>query len=312
MLDIVPLLNEDIQKSFNSYCIKDTKMIQVSRRIRDGTATFIDAHRYSERLGENLSRALINNLTADKLPNGTLYYNIAQRTVIPGLEQNYIMVNDISKEVQSILDEESGIGLKAVTADFPKARINGLIDKMTSDEMELEEAVKWLKEPIVNNTEAFFDDYIKSNAEFRSSVGLKATITRTVFQNCCDWCADLAGVYDYRDAPQDIYRRHEFCRCSVTYQSGKQSQNVWTKKTWQSTTEELDRRKSVGLQSEMTSRERIEAVNQAYRDRNVKKFASETGANRSYARSATLKKNPSEIEAAIAKYREQIEEKARR
>ena len=302
--DVVPALNEKIQSSFKSYCLKDRRLTQISKRIRDGTANQIDAHAYAEHLGENLSRALVTNLTADTLPNGTLYYNIAQRTVIPNLEENYNMINDIAADIQAIADKKAKIGLGAVRADFPSARINGLIDKMTADDIILEQAIRWLQEPIVNNSEAFFDDFVKANADFRTNVGLKATIIRTVESGCCKWCEDLAGTYDYDSAPDEIYARHEFCRCSVTYQSRKTSQNVWSKKTWESSPEELDRRKSIGQQSEMTARERIEAVNQVYRDQNVRQFINETGYDRVNARRATLRKNPDQIAAEIKKIQE--------
>ena len=303
--DVVPILNEQIQSSFKNYCLKDRRLTQISKRIRDGTANLRDAHDYAEHLGENLSQALVTNLTADNLPNGTLYYNIAQRTVIPSLEENYNLVNDLSKDIQAIADKKAKIGLGAVRADFPTSRINGLIDKMTADNILLEQAINWLREPIVNNSEAFFDDFVKANAEFRTNVGLKATITRSVASGCCKWCEELAGTYDYDNAPDEIYARHEFCRCTVTFQSQKTSQNVWSKKTWESTPEELERRKNIGQQSEMTPRERIESVNQVYRDQNVRQFLNETGmTDRAYARAATLRKNPDEIKAQIKKIQE--------
>ena len=133
--DVVPMLNEQIQSSFKNYCLRDRRLTQISARIRDGTANQIDAHDYAEHLGENLSRALVNNLTPDNLPNGTLYYNIAQRTVIPGLEENYNIINDIASDIQAIADAKAQIGLSAAKADFPTSRINGLIDKMTSDDI---------------------------------------------------------------------------------------------------------------------------------------------------------------------------------
>ena len=304
--DIVPVLNEQIQSSFKNYCLKDRRMLQISKRIRDGTASLRDAHDYAEHLGENLSQALLKNLTADTLPNGTLYYNIAQRTVIPSLEENYDLINDISKDIQAIIDSNANIGLGVVRADFPTERINGLIDKMTADNIILEQAIKWLGEPIINNSEAFFDDFVRANADFRTKVGLKSTLTRTVYPGCCEWCEKMAGTYDYDDAPDDIYRRHEFCRCAVTFQSKKTSQNVWSKKTWESSPEELDRRKSLGQQSEMTPRERIESANQVYRDQNVRQFLDETGlTDRRYARTITLRKNPDEILAKIKKIQEE-------
>ena len=302
--DVVPILNEKIQSSFKANCLKDRRLTQISKRIRDGTANFKDAHDYAEHLGENLSSALVRNLTADTLPNGKLYYNIAQRTVVPSLEENYNLVNDISKDIQAIMDKKAKIGLSSVKADFPLERVNGLIDKMTSDDIILEQAIKWLQEPIVNNSEAFFDDYVKANAEFRTNVGLKATITRSVAAGCCKWCEELAGVYDYDDAPDEIYARHEFCRCTVTYQSKKTSQNVWSKKTWESSPEELEQRQQIGKTTQMTAQERMSQIEQIERDKQIKDFISRTGYSRQTARAATLKKDPEQIEAQIKKIQE--------
>ena len=302
--DVVPMLNEQIQSSFKNYCLKDRRLTQISKRIRDGTANQIDAHDYAEHLGENLSRALVNNLTADKLPNGKLYYNIAQRTVIPSLEENYNIINDISSEIQAIADTKAKIGLGATRADFPTSRINGLIDKMTSDDIVLDQAVKWLREPIVNNSEAFFDDFVKANAEFRTNVGLKATITRSVVSGCCKWCEDLAGTYDYDSAPPEIYARHEFCRCTVTYQSRKTSQNVWSKRTWESSPEELERRENIGKVSQMSAQERLSQIEQLERDRVISDYVSQTGYSRRTAARSTLKKDPQQIAAEIKKIQE--------
>ena len=302
--DVVPALNERVQSSFKGYCLKDRRLTQISKRIRDGTATQFDAHDYAEHVGENLSRALVTNLTADNLPNGKLYYNIAQRIVIPGLEENYNLINDVSADIQSIADKKLKIGLGAAKADFPASRINGLIDKMTADDILLEEAIKWLKEPIINNSEAFFDDFVRVNAKFRTDVGLKATITRTVAPGCCKWCDEMAGTYDYDKVPDDIYRRHEFCRCTVTYQSKKTSQNVWSKKTWQSTPEELERRENIGKTTQMSAAERISQIEQIERDRQVSYFVKQTGYTRTAARAATLKKDPQQIAAEIKKIQE--------
>ena len=303
--DVVPQLNEAIQTSFKTNVMKDRKIAQISKRIRDGTATFVDGHDYAERLGENLSKALQDNLTAQTLPDGRLYYNIAKRTVTPALEENYELTNEIAADIQKMLDAKANIGLGAVKADFPKERIQGLIDKMTADGITLEEALIWLAEPIINNSEAFFDDFIDSNAKFRNDVGLKATLTRTVEAGCCEWCSNLAGTYDYATAPREIYQRHEFCRCAVTYQCAKKSQNVWTKREWESSTEEIDRRKSVGSnKTELTAMERIEAAAQIERDQIVRQFMNETGYTRQTALRSTRNKDPVEVQKEINKIKE--------
>lgn len=303
--DVVPVLNEKIQTSFQANMMKDRRITQISNRIRDGTATFSDGHDYAERLGENLSKALRSNLSAETLPDGRLYYNIAQRTVTPALMENYELTNDVAEQIQSLLDAKQGIGLKSVKADFPKARIQGLIDKMTTEGISLEDALVWLGEPIINNSEAFFDDFIDSNAKFRNDAGLKATLTRTAESACCEWCAALAGIYEYGNAPDDIYRRHEFCRCTVTYQSERKSQNVWSKRQWESSQEEIDRRKEIGnSQNTLTAIERISQAEQIARDEIIQSFQNETGYSRRSASIITRNKDPNEILKEVNKIKE--------
>lgn len=304
MVDVVPELNKDISRDFQNNVMKDRRLASISKRIRDGTATQRDGHDYAERLGEDLSRALVHNLTPERLPDGRLYYNIARRTVVPALRTNYDLTNEAAADIQEALDNAVGIGLKSAKADFPTERIQGLIDKMTADNITLERAIIWLQEPIINNSEAFFDDFVKENARVRNDVGLKATITRSVVSGCCKWCEELAGVYDYDDYPEDIYRRHEFCRCTVTFQSKKTSQNVWTKREWESSPEEVARRKEVGTIPTMTKAEQANRVAQIERDLEIRNFQNETGYSRATARRETLKKSPDEIQARIKKIQE--------
>lgn len=302
--DIVPQLNAKIEASFDGYVMRDRQLSQISNRIRDGTANLRDAHAYAERLGEDLSRALVNTLTPDALPNGTLYYNIAQRTIIPGLQNNYNLVNDAAEIIQKGLDVKNKIGLGVVRADFPLERINGLIDKITQDTVPVDMVIRWLQEPIINNSEAFADDFVRSNAAFRSKAGLKATITRIADPKCCDWCAALEGTYEYGKQPDDIYRRHEFCRCVVTYQSEKTSQNVWSKREWQTSEQELERRKSANNPTGLSVDERLEVIRQIQRDQQIRDYMDRTGFSRATARADTLRKSPQQIEATIKKIME--------
>lgn len=302
--DVVPVLNEKIQTSFQSNMMRDRRIAQISKRIRDGTATFVDGHDYAERLGESLSKALISNLNEENLPDGRLYYNIAKRTVTPALRNNYELTNEAAEQIQSIIDSGLGIGLKSVKAEFPESRIKGLIDKMTTEGISLEDALIWLGEPIINNSEAFFDDFIDSNAKFRTEAGLKATITRIAEANCCPWCDSLAGTYEYGSAPDDIYRRHQYCRCTVTYQTGKKSQNVWSKRQWESSPEEIDRRKTIGQKSTISAAERIEQAAQLLRDEVISDFQKETGYSRRSAGIITRNKNPAEVLKKVEKIKE--------
>lgn len=303
--DVVPVLNERIERSFRTNMLRDRRIAQISKRIRDGTAIFIEAHDYAERIGENLSRSFLSNLTEDALPDGRLYYNIANRTVVPALQVNHITINEAAEEIQNAIDLKNGIGLKSVRADFPKERIQGLIDKMTADGITLIEAQSWLKEPLINNLEAFVDDFIKENAKVRSNAGLKTTITRIAAPGCCDWCDALAGTYEYGSEPQDVYRRHQFCRCTVTFQSKKTSQDVWSKKIWQSSEEEIERRKEIGKKViELSPEERLEQAARLSKDLEISDIQKEIGYSRKTIRRMMQKKDPEQLAKEIEKIKE--------
>lgn len=272
MADIVPKLQEEIESSFRKNCLKDRELSQILKKIENKTATFEEAHRYAQSLGENLSAAFLSVLREEKLPDGKLYYNIATRTVLPMLSNVQGDINEIMSEIQKILDEETGIGLNAIRPDFPEGRVKGLIDKVTANGLP-EDVTRWLGEPIVNNSEAFVDDFIRENAKFRADAGLKATITRKTAFKCCDYCAALAGSYIYGTEPKEIYSRHEFCRCIVTYKTEKgKSQDVWSKQKWKSQPEEIEKRKTLS-QETISPRERIERLERLERDEILQEFS---------------------------------------
>lgn len=305
--DVVPELQDQIGTRFRSSILRDRTLQRVGKRIETGRADLSDAHAFAERLGFNLSDALVGTLTQENLPNGTLYYNIAERTVIPALENNYELVNEAATTIQKTIDQQVGIGLGSVRADFPLERIQNLIDKMTADDITYEQVIRWLMEPIVNNSEAFADDYIRANADFRAKAGLRTKITRRVANNCCDWCAAMAGTWIYGSEPPDIYRRHEYCRCTVTYQSDKISQNVWSKRKWETPKEDILERLRTSAKSGLTPQERQGQIEQLQRDADIKRFMTETGYTRETARRSTRKKTPAEIDAEIAKIKERQE-----
>lgn len=295
--DVVPELMEAIGKAFTAHTENDRTLSRITKRIRDGTATQEDGHIYAIRIGKDSSRALRDVLTKDNLPDGKLYYNIATRTVIPTLENNQALVNDAASQIQKRQDARKKLKLNPVRPSFPKERVDGLIDKMTADDIELEQALVWIEEPIINNTEAFYDDFIRENAEFRSGAGLKTKITRIAEVNCCSWCAALEGSWDYGSQPDEVFARHEFCRCSVTYESERTSQNVWSKKTWESTPEEIARRENTApkIQSKY---ERAQTLERLEKDKLIRKIINATGYSRETA--SEVARSPEKIAKTIA------------
>ncbi|MGN8713957.1 hypothetical protein [Hornefia butyriciproducens] len=73
-------------------------------------------------------------------------------------------------------------------------------------------------------------EIVENNAKFEMRAGMRPRIVRSSGGNSCAWCSSLAGEYYADEAPDDIYRRHDNCTCTVTYISEKGYQDAHTKK----------------------------------------------------------------------------------
>lgn len=265
-----------------------------------------DLHRYAEEVGKILSESYLEILTEGNLPNGTLYRNIAERILSQTLRDAHGQVMAFAESIQTVLDEQNGLGISTVIPEFPDERVRGLIDKASNPLLTIEEQRRWLGEPVINNTEAFADDFIQTNARTRARMGLKTTITRVVAPGCCEWCDRLAGVYEYGEEPEEVYQRHEYCRCMVTFQSGRTSQNVWSKTVWESSPDEIERRIDSAGRPEASHGEVRAALENAGRDQAIDELAKLMNMGkqrtRDYARNMTV----SEIEREIADRRRSL------
>ena len=247
--DIVPELLDRIREYTERTGYKDAALDKLHAQIAAGSATQITAHNYALDIGQGSAAALDAAVTPEALPNGHFYWNIGERTVKPLLQENFTLTQDAANEVQKALDAADGIGLNGVRADLPADRIRGILDHLDNAD-DFERVRSWLREAVTNCTESFHDDWVKSNAEFRFRSGMAPTIIRKGHFGMCKWCAGLVGTYDYEAVrySSDVFRRHAYCRCSVTFQNGKSSQDVWSKRIWQSSPEELERRKTLNLE----------------------------------------------------------------
>lgn len=216
MDDIVPGLLETIQSQFDEKTYNSTKLKKALKRLSDKKASYIDVNDFAIEIGEILADVLGANITAEILPDGKMYFNIADRILNPTMQKNFELVNGFAGDVQAELNKEAGIKLKAQSPVLNQDRINGIINRVSS-EADFE-AIKWiLQEPIVNFTQSVVDDAIKANVDFHAKAGLQPTITRTVRGKACDWCKNLAGTYTYHEEPENVYQRHDRCRCTVEY-----------------------------------------------------------------------------------------------
>ncbi|VJJ19324.1 gp35 [Streptococcus pneumoniae] len=228
--DIVPSLLKKIKSEFEGARLDSEVLKDLLSKLQHSKASYLDANKYAIEIGEILSKALGASLTNETLPDGKMYYNIAQRVLADVLGRNYELVSDYTEQVQKNLNSEAKIGLTAQVPELNQDRIDGLVNRLASEESF--DDVKWLlDDPIVNFSQSIVDDSIRKNVEFHHKVGLSPKIVRRVVGHPCKWCKSLEGSYNYPEVPKDIYRRHGNCRCTVDYHPGNgKKQNVHTKR----------------------------------------------------------------------------------
>lgn len=252
MEDIAPALLNDLQQAFAEKLDASDEIRRLLKAIRDGTGTYIEAGDYAWEVGDALANVFGERLSSAVLPDGRMYYNIADRVIRPLLEQDHALVAEAARTVQQHLNEKAELGLKAQAAPLNVDRIDGILDRVSAAESF--DDVSWLLgDPVRTFSQSIVDATLKANVDFQGKAGLSPKIHRKATGKCCEWCQQLAGVYRYPDTPDDVYRRHNNCRCTVEYDGGdaKNFQNVWTKK-W-TTAEERDRieaRKQIGFLSD--------------------------------------------------------------
>lgn len=216
--DVLPGILQEVQERFERDFGKSEIVRNAFAALKGKKATYKTANEFAIEVGEILSKALGASISADKLPDGKMYYNIAQRLLTDVLGRNHELVSGYTSDVQKNLNDKAKIGLKVQVPELNLDRIAGIVNRFSSEDNF--EDVSWLLgEPIVNFTQSIIDDTIRKNAEFHAEVGLNPKIVRTTVGNCCKWCQKLAGSYVYPNVPHDVYRRHQNCRCTVNYKT---------------------------------------------------------------------------------------------
>ena len=284
-------LGQEISKNvFDSFIEKisnDKKIKVLGNKIKNATDYEI-ANEYAVRVGELASQAL------QEETKGLAFISqeVAKEVLDPVLTADYEIVKEVGKQVQQNMNVANGLGIEALTPDLDTSRIQGLVDKVSS--YATAEEGNWvLGEPIINYTQAVIDQTIHKNANANAKIGLRPTIVRKTeasgtkyrkirrgnktysysYQVPCEWCISVAGTYDYGDVSDtgnDVFRRHEQCRCTVTYIQGTKRQDVWNKAVW--TKDDADAR-TEAIYKVLTERQAKEA--QKEKSRQTRKNAVE-------------------------------------
>lgn len=195
-------------------------------KIRSGKATYADTSLYARWAAINLGMSL-SDVICD--------IDLSDRAAVCKalLLDQYEDINGFIDMVQAELDSRFGIQLAPHRAPFNDERAD-TIGHSLADTTRPDEVIRRRARSATETTvKSMHDDRMKSEAKFRHSAGLDCRITRVAVNGCCPWCSKVAGRYRYGEEPDDIYRRHDNCDCTVTFENGRKRHDVWSKREWE-------------------------------------------------------------------------------
>lgn len=265
MTDIAPELLKKIQKSFDDKVAADKAIEAFKKKLKAGKANQREVTLYNRTISGHASEALIENLTDENLPDGTLYYNIAKRTVTPTIENVHDLTVDAEIELTKQTYKKQNIGITPKRTKLNAERVNSFVNKLVltsalGDEGK-DKYAQLLSGPLQNLCESSVNDFIDDQVDFNERAGMTAKITRYTLGKCCDWCESLAGTYEAANAPKEIYAKHDGCNCFTVYETEKTYQDVWSKKTFASEREaRIDREKTLIKEAEKKDAARAERL----------------------------------------------------
>ena len=208
-----------IRKSLQRSAEETPAAKSLIEKIRSGKATYQDTALYARWAATNLGLSL-SHVVCD--------IDLSDRSAVCKalLLDQYEDINGFVDMVQAELDSSFGIHLAPQRAPFAAERAD-TIGQSLADTTKPDDVIRRrAQSATATATKAIHDDRMKAEACFRSRAGLKCYITRTAVGGCCPWCSDVAGRYEYGEEPDDIYRRHDNCDCTVTFENGRQRQDV--------------------------------------------------------------------------------------
>lgn len=194
--------------------------------------TYADAEGFAIASGNDLVRAFKQILTEERFEGGIVTEPDARDLLFTALEASSSDVLNVAASAQTAINRRAGIGLQAVSAEFDKGRVYGMVDS-TKWGRPLDEVIHAFGEPVINFHQDAVAQTQQNNFFFQGQSGLSPRVVRTCVGNCCAWCQDLAGTHAYSsNMDTTVFRRHENCRCTCEYfpkqgDVGSKYKRVW-------------------------------------------------------------------------------------
>lgn len=214
------LTYEDIKEPFLRTLNLDRRATVLINEIEAGRGTYEMASEYAVRVGDCLAKVLRRHAPVESIAEWDID-DLIPRSL--GLDQSIVVY--ACEQVQNGMNANAGVRIRYQVPGFDADRAYGLVEELRNnpDFVNIE---KSFYDQLVNFSQNIVDESIRDNAAVMARAGIKSMVIRTAEYGACPWCQDVAGSYDYdevRYKGEDVWRRHENCRCTINFVTERNS-----------------------------------------------------------------------------------------
>lgn len=138
MKDVAPELLEKLNKTFGQKVAIDPKIRSYKKKLEAGKLTERDCALYIRKVVSIASASVTDVMKPKNLPDGKLYWNIAEAVIVPFLKGVIVQMNNIAVSTMKDSDKKQNINIKIQKLRYPDGQIRSYLNMIVRNSLDPE------------------------------------------------------------------------------------------------------------------------------------------------------------------------------
>lgn len=138
MKDVAPELLEKLNKTFGQKVAIDPQIRSYKKKLEAGKLTERDCALYIRKVVFIASASVTDVMKPKNLPDGKLYWNIAEAVIVPFLKGVIVQMNNIAVSTMKDSDKKQNINIKIQKLRYPDGQIRSYLNMIVRNSLDSE------------------------------------------------------------------------------------------------------------------------------------------------------------------------------
>lgn len=138
MKDVAPELLEKLNKTFGQKVAIDPQIRSYKKKLEAEKLTERDCALYIRKVVSIASASVTDVMKPKNLPDGKLYWNIAEAVIVPFLKGIIVQMNNIAVSTMKDSDKKQNINIKIQKLRYPDGQIRSYLNMIVRNSLDSE------------------------------------------------------------------------------------------------------------------------------------------------------------------------------